>query len=183
MTHHPFLNPLEKALKVYAGLALGIVLFQGLGLLMYLINVWPSVRGTLSASATTLISGAAILGFIRSFVWIVIYWRGGKALSLVREEGESASLGESLSPILSLLTKLLVASCVLDIFFLPAYFLSDLVLPFSISGWRLGFVEVARIVFPQAFGFAALILAFLTHQYGQMLKERGRMQHELDLTI
>ena len=183
MTHHPFLNPLEKALKTYAALALGIVLFQGLGLLMYVVNVWPSVRGTLSATATALIGSAVILGFIRSVVWIVIYWRGGRALSLIRTEGEKPDVGESLSPILSCLTKLLVASCILDIFFLPAYFLSDHVLPFSVSGWRLGFVEVARIVFPQAFGFAALILAFLTHQYGQMLKERGRMQQELDLTI
>ena len=183
MIHHPFLNPLEKALKTYAGLALAIVLFQGLGLLMYMINVWPSVRGTLSKPAAALIGGAVILGFVRSVIWIGIYWRGGGALSLIRTEGDTPGVGESLSPILSSLTKLLVASCILDIFFLPAYFLSDHVLPFSVSGWRLGFVEVARIVFPQAFGFAALILAFLTHQYGQMLKERGRMQQELDLTI
>jgi len=183
MTHHPFLNPLEKALKVYAGLALGIVLFQGLGLLMYVINVWPSVRETLPTATVALIGGAVVLGFLRSFLWIVIYWRGGKSLSLVRTDSDSSDLGERLSPILSSLTKLLVASCILDIFFLPAFFLSDHVLPFSVSGWRLGFVEVARIVFPQAFGFAALILAFLTHQYGQMLKERGRLQQELELTI
>jgi len=183
MIHHPFLNPLEKALKIYAGLALAIVLFQGLGLLMYLVNVWPSVRGTLSATATALIGSAVALGSVRSVLWIAIYWRGGKTLSLIRTEGGRPDLGEKLSPILSSLTKLLVASCILDIFFLPAYFLSDHVLPFSVSGWRLGFVEVARIIFPQAFGFAALILAFLTHQYGQMLKEQGRMQQELDLTI
>ena len=130
MIHHPFLNPLEKALKTYAGLALAIVLFQGLGLLMYMVNVWPSVRETLSAPATALIGGAVVLGFVRSVVWIGIYWRGGRALSLIRTEGERPDMGENLSPILSLLTKLLVASCILDIFFLPAYFLSDHVLPF-----------------------------------------------------
>ncbi len=52
MTHHPFLNPLEKALKIYAGLALAIVLFQGLGLLMYLVNVWPTARLTGPGGAT-----------------------------------------------------------------------------------------------------------------------------------
>ena len=44
-------------------------------------------------------------------------------------------------------------------------------------------VEAARIVFPQAFGFAALILAFLTHQYGHLFQERARMRRELELTI
>lgn len=183
MTHHPFLNPLEKALKIYAGLALAIVLFQGLGLLMYLVNVWPSVRETLPRATVLLISSAVVLGFTRSILWIGIYWRGGRALAVVRTDGDNPDLGERLSPILSTLTRFLVASCILDICFLPAYFLSDHVLPFSVSGWRLGVVEVARIIFPQAFGFAALILAFLTHQYGQMLKERGHMQQELDLTI
>jgi len=69
------------------------------------------------------------------------------------------------------------------ILFLPAYFLSDTFLPFSVSGWRLGAVELARLLLPQAFGFAALILAFLTHQYGILLKERSLMKAELDLTI
>ncbi len=39
------------------------------------------------------------------------------------------------------------------------------------------------MIFPQAFGFAALILAFLTHQYGQLFKERSRLKNELELTI
>ncbi len=71
----------------------------------------------------------------------------------------------------------------LDFLFLPAFFLSDAFLPFSVSGWRLGAVELARLLLPQAFGFAALILAFLTHQYGILLKERSLMKAELDLTI
>jgi hypothetical protein len=92
-------------------------------------------------------------------------------------------MADRLTPVLASLTRLLILSCVLDVLFLPAYFLSGAVLPFPIAGWRLGVVEVARVVFPQAFGFAALILAFLTHQYGQLLKESGRMKNELELTI
>ena len=183
MIHHAFLNPLEKALKTYAALALAIVLFQGLGLLMYLVNVWPSVRESTSNTTTLLIASAVVLGFVRSFVWIRIYWNGGRSLALLRTEGESPDGADRLTPVLSSLTRLLVFSCILDVFFLPAYFLSDHFLPFSVSGWRLGVVEVARIIFPQAFGFAALILAFLTHQYGRLLTERSLMKQELDLTI
>ena len=183
MTYHPFLNPLEKALKIYAGLALAIVLTQGLGLAMYAVNVWPGVRPTLSSGAAALIVSAVVLGFLRSFVWIRIYWQGGRTLALLRTRGNAPEIDEVVGPVLSSLTRLLVLSCVLDVLFLPAYFLSDQVLPFSVSGWRLGVVEVARIVFPQAFGFAALILAFLTHQFGRLVAESGRMKRELDLTI
>jgi hypothetical protein len=116
-------------------------------------------------------------------VWIKIYWNGSKALSLLKSEGESQEMADRLTPVLASLTRLLIVSCVLDVLFLPAYFLSGAVLPFPIAGWRLGVVEIARVVFPQAFGFAALILAFLTHQYGQLLKESGRMKNELELTI
>jgi hypothetical protein len=189
MDHNRISQPLGKALRFYAVLALAIVIFQGIGLLMYLVNVWPSVKLTsaggepISTGITVVLFVAVIMGFSRSFVWIKIYWDGSRALSLLRNEGESPVGGDRLTPILANLTRLLVVSCVLDVLFLPAYFLSDVVLPFPIAGWRLGAVEVARVVFPQAFGFAALILAFLTHQYGQLLKERGRMQNELELTI
>ena len=67
--------------------------------------------------------------------------------------------------------------------FLPAYFLSDTFQPFAISGWRLGMMELARLLFPQAFGIAALILAYLTSNFAQLLRERGEMQRELELTI
>jgi hypothetical protein len=156
---------------------------------MYMVNVWPTARlqgpgGEPFATGTTsLLFFAVVMGFARSFIWIKIYWDGSKALSLLRTVGDSPHTADDLSPVLSSLTRLLVASCILDVLFLPAYFLSGAVLPFPIAGWRLGMVEVARILFPQAFGIAALILAFLTHQYGQLVKERSRMQSELELTI
>ena len=183
MIHRNFFNPLEKALRFYAVLALAIMLFQTLGLVMYMMNVWPSLRETASGPTTLVLGSAVILGMLRSLLWIGIYWKGAGAFLLVRTEGDSAAIGERLAPILSSLTRMLVISCALDILFLPAFFLSDIYLPFSVSGWRLGMVEFARIIFPQAFGFAALFLAFLTHHYGLLLKERGQMKQELDLTI
>lgn len=189
MDHNRITKPLGKALRFYAVLALAIVIFQGTGLVMYLVNVWPEFSrtgadgGPISAGLTTVLFLSVVMGFARSFVWIKIYWDGSKALSMLGADGPSPELAERLAPVLSSLTRLLVVSCILDVLFLPAYFLSDVVLPFPIAGWRLGAVEVARIVFPQAFGFAALILAFLTYQYGQLLKERSRMQTELELTI
>ena len=183
MTHHAFFNPLEKVFRFYAGLYLAIILFQGVGLLMYIVNVWPRVRLTTSTGITVLISLAVVLGLARALMWVRIYWKGARALSILRTEGGSPALAESLVPILTTLTRMLVISCVLDFLFLPAFFLSDAFLPFSVSGWRLGAVELARLLLPQAFGFAALILAFLTHQYGILLKERSLMKAELDLTI
>ena len=189
MDHNRITKPLAKALRFYSVLAAAIVIFQAVGLLMYFVNVWPTVRLTgsggesLSTGVTTILFAAVVMGFFRSFVWIKIYWDGSKAFSLLQSNGDSPDLAERLSPVLARLTWLLILSGILDVLFLPAYFLSGVVLPFSIAGWRLGLVEVARIVFPQAFGIAAMILAFLTHQYGQLLKERGRMKNELELTI
>jgi lysylphosphatidylglycerol synthetase-like protein (DUF2156 family) len=189
MDHNRITEPLAKALRFYAVLALGIVIFQATGLLMYLVNVWPSVRLTsyegepISTGVTIILFAAVIMGFARSFLWIKIYWNGSKALSLIHSDRGTPDIADRMTPILSSLTRLLVVSCVLDLLFLPAYFLSGTFLPFEIAGWRLGVVEVARIIFPQAFGVAALILAFLTHQYGQLLKERAGMQNELELTI
>ena len=189
MDHNRITRPLAKALRFYAVLAAAIVIFQAIGLLMYLVNVWPTARLTaaggepLSTGVTAILFAAVITGFFRSFVWIKIYWDGSRAFGLLQSEAESPDLANRLTPVLASLTRLLVLSGILDVLFLPAYFLSGAVLPFSIAGWRLGMVEVARIIFPQAFGIAALILAFLTHQYGQLLKDRGRMKNELELTI
>jgi hypothetical protein len=189
MDHIRITRPLAKALRFYAVLAAAIVVFQAIGLLMYLVNVWPMARLTaaggqpLSTSVTAVLFLAVLVGIFRSLVWIKIYWDGSKAFSLMVSDGESSDLADRLTPVLASLTRLFVLSGILDVLFLPAYFLSGALLPFSIAGWRLGVVEVARIIFPQAFGVAALILAFLTHQYGQLLKERGRMKNELELTI
>jgi hypothetical protein len=183
MIHHPFFNPLEKALRIYAVLYLAIVIFQLVGLVMYAVNVWPEAQHSVSSGMVYFLPIALFIGFARSFVWIRIYWKGGRALATLRTEGESSRLSDHLVPILGSLTTHLVVSCVLDFLFLPAYFVSDTLLPFAVAGWRLGVVELARLLFPQAFGFAALILAFLTHQYGQFLKERSEMQEELELTI
>ena len=183
MTHHSFLNPLEKALRFYAGLYLAVILFQVVGLLMYVVNVWPRVRMTISTGVTLFVCAAVLLGFLRAWLWIRIYWNGAGVLAVLRTEGESSNVADRLVPVLRTLTRLLVACCVLDFLFLPAFFLADTFLPFAVSGWRFGMVEFARLIFPQAFGFAALILAFLTHQYGQLLRERSRLQQELELTI
>jgi lysylphosphatidylglycerol synthetase-like protein (DUF2156 family) len=189
MNYQTIVNPLAKALKFYAVLALVIVIFQGIGLLMYLVNVWPGLGfatpsgGPVSDGVMLLLVVAVVMGFARSFVWIRIYWDGATAFRSLGGDAESAGMSDRRKPVFSRLTRLLVASCILDVLFLPAYFLSDVFLPFPIAGWRLGVVEVARVVFPQAFGFASLILAFITHQYGRLLDERGRMKNELDLTI
>jgi hypothetical protein len=189
MSHDRITEPLAKALRFYAVLAAAIVIFQLTGLLMYVVNVWPTARlqgpggEPFSTAVSALLLFAVVMGFTRSFVWIKIYWDGSKAFSLLQSVSDSPEVADDLSPVLSSLTRLLVTSCILDVLFLPAYFLSGAVLPFPLAGWRLGMVEVARILFPQAFGIAALVLAFLTHQYGRLVKERSRMQTELELTI
>jgi hypothetical protein len=185
MERSRILGPLEKALKFYAGLAVAIVLFQMLGLGMYLVNVWPNIdmEGLWGERAAPWVSVgflvALLIGFARSFVWITIYWDGSKALRLIRDDAEP----DRLTAVLRALTRLLVASCILDVLFLPAWFLSGAAFPFALAGWRLGAVEVARVLFPQAFGIAALILAFLTHQYGRLVRERFELKNELELTI
>lgn len=183
MIHPSFLNPLGKALRFYAGLALAIFLLQLVGLLMYFLNVWPRVRDTLSTGVTLFVALAVVLVLVRSCLWIRIYWSGAGALSILRVEGESPDLADRLTPVLTALTRLLVVSCILDLFFVPVLFLSDVLLPFSMSGWWLGSVDLTILLFPQAFGVAALILAFLTHQYGKLLRERCQMKEEIELTI
>jgi hypothetical protein len=185
MENNRILKPLQKALKFYSVLAVGIVLFQLLGLGMYLVNVWPNIKmeGLWSEQMAVWMSiaflAALFIGFSRSFVWIKIYWDGSKALSLIRRD----TTPERLTDVLRSLTRLLVASCILDVLFLPAWFLSGAAFPFQLAGWRLGAVEVARVLFPQAIGVAALILAFLTHQYGRLVREKHELKNELELTI
>ena len=177
-----FLNPLEKALRVYAALLLAVLLFQLLGLGMYLVNVWPDMRATVSTGKKAVICMALIFGFARSFLWIMIYRNGARSLSILGDDG-SPQLADRICPVLGRLSRLLVVSCVLDFLFLPAYFLSDTFQPFAMTGWRLGSMELARLLFPQAFGVAALILAYLTSNVARLLRERGEMQRELELTI
>ena len=189
MSDNTMIRPLEKAFRFYAVLSLAVVLFQLLGMAMYLANVWPSLRltgasgGPIAPGTVAVTALAVVMGLVRSVVWIAIYWRGASVFHLLRTESELPNLADRVAPVLSGLTRLLIASCVLDVFFLPAYFASDVFLPFSVSGWRLGAVETARLLFPQVFGIGALILAYLTHQYAQLLAERGRLKTELELTI
>lgn len=189
MSDNRIIRPMGKAFRFYAVLALAIVIFQGIGLLMYLVNVWPTVRVAgpsgepITPMMTFLLGGAVIMGFVRSFLWIRIYWDGSKVFGLLGSEEESTEIDGQLTPLLARLTGLLVTSFVLDVLFLPAYFLSDVFLPFPLAGWRLGAVELARVFFPQAFGVAALVLAFLAHQYGRLVQDRNRMRSELELTI
>jgi hypothetical protein len=164
-------------------LALALVGFQVLGLAVYLLTVWSGMRAAVSTSQSIFVGVAVVLGLVRSGVWVSVYWNGARALAIVRQDGDSPQLADRVAPVLDTLTRLLVASCILDLLFLPAIFLTDTFLPFSISGWRLGAVEVARLLFPQAFGLAALVLAYLTRQYGQLLRERSEMKRELELTV
>ncbi len=177
------LTPLERALRLYTGIALAIFILQVVGLLMYFVNVWPGVRDTLSTGVTLFVGLAVILVLIRSGLWIRIYWSGARAFSVLRRDGKSKDLADHLAPDLMTLTRLLVVSCILDLSFVPVLFLSDRLLPFSVSAEWQGVVYLSILLFPQAFGIAALILAFLTHQYAQLLKERSNMKEEIELTI
>ena len=190
MEHSTIVRPLGRALRFFSVVFAAVFVVQIIGLAMYLANVWPTLKATgfngeaVSTGAAAVLLAAVVFGFVRSLVWIRIYWDGSKAMSLLgTDDVTSPEAADRLTPVLARLTRLLVASCILDVLFLPAYFLSGSFLPFELAGWRLGMVEAARIVFPQAFGFAALILAFLTHQYGHLFQERARMRRELELTI
>jgi hypothetical protein len=183
MVHHNFLNPLGKALRFYAGFAITVFLLQLVGLLMYFVNGWPQVRGTLSTGVTLLVGLAVVAVLVRSCLWIRIYWSGARAFSILRGEGGSPGLVDRLAPVLMTISRLLVVSCILDLLFLPVIFLSDLLRPFPVSWWWLGLIDLSILLFPQAFGIAALILAFLTRQYAQLLRERSQMKEEIELTI
>ena len=183
MFHHKFLKALGKAFKFYTGLALAVFLFQLVGLLVYFFNVWPGVRDNLSAAVTGFVGFAIVLILIRSCLWIRIYWSGAQTFSILHSEGESPKMDDRLAPVLKTLTRLLIISCILDLCFVPVIFLSDRLIPIPVSGLWLGGVDLSLLLFPQAFGIGALILAFLTHQYGQLLRERSQMKEEIKLTI
>lgn len=183
MIHHKFLSPLAGALRIYVWIALAVLLFQLAGLLTYFINVWPGVRDTIPAGVTRFVVFAVVLTLIHSGLWIRIYSFGAKTFSLLSREGESQSIADRLAPVLKTLRQLLVVSCFLDLGFVPALFLSGSFMAFPVSGLWLGFVYLTILLFPQAFGVAALILAFLARQYEQMLRERSQMKEEIELTI
>jgi hypothetical protein len=183
MKRNSLLAKLEKALRFLAGLALALILFQTTGVVMYVLTAWSTVSGALSTGTTALGAVAVAAGLTRSFLWILIYWNGAKVVSTLRADGESTELPDRLLPILGKLTRLLIACCVLDVLLLPAIFLMDAFFPFTLSSVHLGMVQVASLLIPQVFGLGALILAYLAHQYGQLVKERCRMKKELELTI
>jgi hypothetical protein len=183
MKRNSLLARLEKALRFLAGLALALILFQCTGVAMYVLTAWPKVSGALSTGTTVVGAVAMTAGLTRSFLWILIYWNGAKVVSTMRTDGESTGLPDRLLPVLGKLTRLLIASCVLDVLLLPAIFLMDAFFPFTLSSVQLGMVQVASLLIPQVFGLGALILAYLAHQYGQLVKERCQMKKELELTI
>jgi hypothetical protein len=183
MNQNSLFARLEKGLRFLAGLALALMLFQGLGVLIYILTVWPQMSGIPSTGITVLATVAVAAALFRSYLWIQIYWNGAKVLSTLRTDEESPDLSDRLVPILRTLTRLLVASCILDVLLLPAIFLMDVFFPFTVSSWQIGLSFLACLIIPQAFGLAALILAYLTHQYGQLMKERSQMKKELKLTI
>ncbi|MFC1655111.1 hypothetical protein ACFL2F_04825 [Myxococcota bacterium] len=183
MNQNSLFAKMEKGLRLLAGLALALMLFQGLGVLIYILTVWPQMSGVPSTGTTIIVTVAVAAALVRSYLWIRIYWNGSKVLSTLRINEESTELSDRLVPILRTLTRLLVTSCILDVLLLPAIFLMDVFFPFTVSSWQLGLVDLGLLLFPQAFGLAALILAYLTHQYGQLMKERGQMKKDLELTI
>ena len=174
---------LEKGLRFLAGLALALFVFQCVGLLMYVLTVWPGMAVKPSTGITALASASVVAGLARSTLWVRIYWTGSRVVATLRSHEGSAELPDRLLPILGVLTRLLIASCVLDVLLLPEIFLMDAFFPFTLSSVHLGLIQLASMLLPQAFGLAALILAYLTHQYGQLVRERCQMKTDLELTI
>lgn len=174
---------LEKGLRLLAAFALALFAFQCVGVVMYIVTAWPGLPQKPPTGITALAAAAVAAGLARSTLWVRIYWTGSKLLSTLRRDGESPGLPGRLAPILGRLTRLLVASCVLDVLLLPAIFLMDAFFPFAVTGAHLGMTLLGAMLLPQAFGIAALVLAYLTHQYGRLVKERFEMKTDLDLTI
>jgi hypothetical protein len=183
MNRDSLLGRLDQGLRALSFIALGLVLFQSLGVAMYVLTVWPGMADPPSAGITALASAAVAAALIRSCLWIRIYRTGARIASVLRVHGQSEELPERLVPILGTLSRLLVASCVLDVLLLPAIFLMDSFFPFQVSGTALGLTLAATLVIPQAFGLTALILAWLARQVGHVVEERCRMKRELDLTV
>jgi hypothetical protein len=181
MNRDLLLNKLGEGLRLLSGLALALLLFQALGVLMYLVNVRPEMsRIPAGIALLGALAVAAALG--RSALWIGIYRNGAGAVGALGSDGEAAE-PEKLTGILDRLAKMLVTSCILDVLLLPAIFLMDVFFPFTLSSVHLGLIMLAAMLLPQAFGLAALLLAYLARQYGRLVGERCRMKSELDLTI
>jgi hypothetical protein len=183
MNKNLLLTRLEKGLRFLSALALALIVFQAIGVVTYLLTAWPGMKAAVPTGIAVLGATAVAAGLVRSSLWIRIYSNGAKVVSTLRAGGESTDVPDRLVPILGTLTRLLVASCVLDVLLLPAIFLMDVFFPFKLSSVQLGLVQVATLVIPQAFGLTALILAYLAHQYGKLVKERCQMRNELELTI
>ncbi len=181
MNRDLLLNKLGKGLRLLSWLALALLLFQALGVLMYVVTVWPGMSGI--PTGITLLGAFALAAALgRSALWVRIYRNGAGAVDALGSE-EDAAEPVVLTAILGRLARLLVTSCILDVLLLPAIFLMDVFFPFTLSSVQLGLIQVASMLLPQAFGLAALILAYLAHQYGQLIRERCRMKSELELTI
>lgn len=183
MFHSKFIKVLEKAFVFYAALALAVFLVQIVGLVMYFFNVWPGIQENFSFGITIFVAIAIAFILIRSCLWIWIYFYGSNAFSILQREEDLPKMAVHLTAVLRTLTRLLIVSCILDLCFVPVIFMSDRLLPFSISGLWLGIIDLSLLLFPQGFGIGALILAFLAHQYGLILKERNQMKEEIELTI
>jgi hypothetical protein len=183
MNQVSLLTKLEKGLRLLSGFAVALALFQGLGVLTYVLNVWPQMRQGASTGITLLVVVAVAAALARSCLWIRIYWNAAKVVFTLRTHGESSSLSERLVPLLRTLTRQFTASCALDVLLLPAIFLMDRFFPFTLSSVHLGLIEATTLLLPQAFGLGALILAYLSHQFGTLMKERCQMRSDLELTI
>ncbi len=183
MDQNALFSKLERGLRFLAVLAVALIVFQGIGIATYLVRQWPQMRSGIETGIAVVGMLAVSAGLIRSGLWIRIYWNGAKVLSVLRTHGESNELSDRLKTVLRTLTRLLVVSSLLDVLLLPAIFLMDVFFPFKVSSVHLGLVQLAIVLLPQAFGLAALILAYLTHAWGQLLHERCQLKEELELTV
>jgi hypothetical protein len=183
MNQSSLMTRLGKGFRVLAVVASALLLFQCSGVLTYMLTVWPRMSDAPSTGISILGALGCAAGLSRSFLWILIYWNGARLVSTLRASGEAADLPERLLPALSRLTRLLVASCILDFLLLPEIFLMDEFFPFTLSSMQLGLVQLASLLIPQAFGLTAIVLAYLAHQYGRLVRERCQMRTDLELTI
>lgn len=183
MSQTKVLERLEKGLRFLAVFTLLLMAFQTLGVLMYGITVWPAMAPGIRYDFTVIAGLAVAAALFRSVLWVRIYWVGAKVLKAHRDARDAAAVSTPLTRPLQSLTRMLVTSAALDVLFLPAIFLMDTFFPFTLASWQLGLVQMAVLMFPQVFGVAALVLAYLANQYGQWMKERDVMKKELELTI
>jgi hypothetical protein len=183
MNRASLFTKLEKGLRLLAGLALALVLFQATGVLTYVLNVWPQLRQAPSLAVTVLGLVAVTAALTRSCLWVRIYWKAAEVPHTLRVDGDSTTLSDKLVPVLRTLTRHLITSSILDVLLLPAIFLMDVFFPFTLSSVHIGLAQTGALLLPQTFGIAALILAYLTHQYGNLIRERCQLRSDLELTV